>query len=649
MAYTNPQQWLDLLRRRPGTRFTDLGPAGQILDATGPFLNRQGANPRRDWRSMMAEGEARRQSAPGYGTPSAIRGASLPGARQPVGRSLSTAETVAQTLGRIPGSSVSGAGVRPMTGGPGGLSPEAQQAWQQQLANQETSTNPAGFIDKVGGFFNRPGMAELLLSAGGAMSQAASQPGSSFLGSLGAGTQAGVAQLNERRAQEAVRDRTAASAPLDADGRALLAERLVGMYGQDLTPEARNSLISMARLSQDGLDIVTERLSPTGKSDTTPTALVETEALSALAGEVAELEAIPVDQRTPEQAAELAAKSQRLTYMERATDTDDPVPPTPPAPSTVEKDLEFMARAQGFNSAADAQTAWKDQGLGDWMRIHMAQIKGTSQPDQYRGRTPSRGQIAAETRRIEQYDDWFLSGRGAQFEKNLDTFNEVMFDLDQRIAAQQLEGSSDWDNDGGSGFAQALRGAMVQRMPFMAAAQVAGDANTLDLVRAVVFQSLKETLGGQFAEREADNLVRAAYNPMLPPEVNRRRIQRLMTELRTTDHYMESMADYYQTTGELAFYTHRNAEEAWDLAVQTGDVVGLGSTIINPLEYGGLEGDSLQEAMDYDLQNLTPEQRSRLGLQLLGGTVSYQSDEQLQQELAPMAYQMLMAIRRMGR
>ena len=78
MAYTNPQQWLDLLRRRPGTRFTDLGPAGQILDATGPFLNRQGANPRRDWRSMMAEGEARRQSAPGYGTPSAIRGASLP-------------------------------------------------------------------------------------------------------------------------------------------------------------------------------------------------------------------------------------------------------------------------------------------------------------------------------------------------------------------------------------------------------------------------------------------------------------------------------------------------------------------------------------------------------------------------------------------
>ena len=143
MAYTNPQQWLDLLRRRPGTRFTDLGPAGQILDATGPFLNRQGANPRRDWRSMMAEGEARRQSAPGYGTPSAIRGASLPGARQPVGRSLSMAETVAQTLGRIPGASVSGAGVRPMTGGPGGLSPEAQQAWQQQLANQETSTNPA--------------------------------------------------------------------------------------------------------------------------------------------------------------------------------------------------------------------------------------------------------------------------------------------------------------------------------------------------------------------------------------------------------------------------------------------------------------------------------------------------------------------------
>ena len=35
MAYTNPQQWLDLLRRRPGTRVTDLGVGSNVLEATG--------------------------------------------------------------------------------------------------------------------------------------------------------------------------------------------------------------------------------------------------------------------------------------------------------------------------------------------------------------------------------------------------------------------------------------------------------------------------------------------------------------------------------------------------------------------------------------------------------------------------------------
>ena len=330
--------------------------------------------------------------------------------------------------------------------------------------------------------------------------------------------------------------------------------------------------------------------------------------------------------------------------MERATGTQDPVPPTPAAPSTVEKDLDFIAQAQGFTDAQAAQTDWKTNDRGDWIRIHMAQIRGQSQPTQYRGRTPSRGQIAAESRRIDQYDEWF-GGRGAQFEKNFDTFNEVLFDLDGRIANRQIEGSSDWDNDDGSGFYQAMKGALVSRMPFMGSALTPDDTNTLDLVRAVVFQSLKETLGGQFAEREATALVQAAYNPMLPPEVNRRRIRRLMTELRSTDHYMKSMGKYYERTGELAFYTHQNAEEAWDLAVETGEVQGLGSSVIDPLEYGGLGQEDLAEAMEFDLGNLTPAQRTSLAYKLSGGTPF----ANLEQTLDPLAYQMYEAIRRMGR
>ena len=69
MAYTSPRQWLDLLRRKPGARFTDLGPAGNVLDATGDFMQRNSANPGRDWRSILAEGEQRRQQSESYRTP----------------------------------------------------------------------------------------------------------------------------------------------------------------------------------------------------------------------------------------------------------------------------------------------------------------------------------------------------------------------------------------------------------------------------------------------------------------------------------------------------------------------------------------------------------------------------------------------------
>lgn len=187
MAYTNPQQWLDLLRRRPGTRMTDLGTAGNVLDATGDFLNRQGADPRRDWRSMMAEGEARRQQSAAYGTPSAIMGTTPPGAQRPV----NAAQSVANVLSGVPGSAVADPNEPVVNPG-------------------DVAQDPQGFFGKVGGFFRRPGTAELLLSTGGAMSQAASQPGASFLGSLGAGTQAGVAQLGQIRAQRLAEDKVRA-------------------------------------------------------------------------------------------------------------------------------------------------------------------------------------------------------------------------------------------------------------------------------------------------------------------------------------------------------------------------------------------------------------------------------------------------------
>ena len=108
-----------------------------------------------------------------------------------------------------------GYGVRPMTGGPGGLSPQAQLGWRDQLSpppdvksifqQQLAGTSPPSMppyapqlnrqapppAPKQPGFFGRPGVGAGMTTAGAGMMQAASQPGATFLGSLGQGLMLG--------------------------------------------------------------------------------------------------------------------------------------------------------------------------------------------------------------------------------------------------------------------------------------------------------------------------------------------------------------------------------------------------------------------------------------------------------------------------
>ena len=250
MAYTNPQQWLDLLRSRPGTRMTDLG--SNVLEATGPFLNRQSASPQSDWRSMMNEGDTRRQQSAAYGTPSAISGMN-PGTSQP---QTNIGQSVANLLQQVPGSKINDIGTSTGDG------------------TENQTQDPQGFLGQLGSYLSRENTPELLLAAGGAMSQAASQPGSSFLGSLGAGTAAGVAQRGQQRTLEAARaeaaaEQAAALAETDSEVESLarrqaIAGNLIADM-PDLTEEQREELMGYADSPQT-LKMLEELVNP-GKTD----------------------------------------------------------------------------------------------------------------------------------------------------------------------------------------------------------------------------------------------------------------------------------------------------------------------------------------------------------------------------------------------
>ena len=615
-AQRNPgQEWLDKLR--DGGRVVG---SPQLLEATGRFTERLGAP--RPPRSGMAPSQS-----------------DLPGSRPSLMSAISSLRPDPSDTGTDPRNPRSFSPNPLVRGGyeavPSPAELDAAQV-ESQVGSEGSERARSDVSDKtsgIGAYFGAPGMGTAMIGAGGAMMEAAGQSGANFGGSLGTGLKEFAAQRAKFGESEIARRKLTetAEARLAEDGREAAGwastVRSIGTQS-GVDPALLERYVEMAS-SQSGFDYVMRQIAPE---------LVEPPAETAVMRNLAEMQAA----RDKVQRLEAAGVPEGDPEMIRARQVVDDWENSPgvvrqgPAPTTETANLKEWREFVRLQQEADPDYVGTAAG-------YRAFLAGT--PSQYGDRTPTGAQIASEKTRVAAYDDYYaFDGGKARFGKNLDTFAEVMSDLDVRIAADgEYEDSTNWENDGNGGFYQAMKGALVQRMPFLGSALEAADTNTLDLVRAVVFQSLKETLGGQFAEREATALVQAAYNPMLPPAVNRRRIGRLMNELRSTDHYMESMADYYHREKELAFYTHENAEDMWDLAVQTGEIAGLGSAIINPLDYTNLSGDELETVMQGDLDNLTPRQRVALAFKVSGGGMASPN------QISPTASALLDLIRKMGR
>lgn len=72
-----------------------------------------------------------------------------------------------------------------------------------------------------------------------------------------------------------------------------------------------------------------------------------------------------------------------------------------------------------------------------------------------------------------------------------------------------------------------------------------------DTVESVIMQTLKETLGAQFTEREAKKLLETAYNPRLSEEENAKRLQRTIQQIKSMVQAKQDAAKYYERAGTL--------------------------------------------------------------------------------------------------
>ena len=78
--------------------------------------------------------------------------------------------------------------------------------------------------------------------------------------------------------------------------------------------------------------------------------------------------------------------------------------------------------------------------------------------------------------------------------------------------------------------------------------------NAQEMVQEVVQRNLKTILGAQFAQKEGEQLISRAYNPLLPPADNARRLNKLYQQMEVARQQRQAMADYFNEKYTLRGY-----------------------------------------------------------------------------------------------
>ena len=164
----------------------------------------------------------------------------------------------------------------------------------------------------------------------------------------------------------------------------------------------------------------------------------------------------------------------------------------------------------------------------------MAELEKSKQRAKSGGLLLTPGEKKLDEKFTTTAEKWLASG-SAQVDANL-------ANLDNKIARLY---SGD-ENVSGPGFAfipETLK-------PVLAP----GAVGFLDEISDITFQSLRETLGAQFTEKEANRLIRASFNQNLPEELNIPRLQRLSAKLKSIKQNKNNQIAYWMDNGTLKGY-----------------------------------------------------------------------------------------------
>jgi|688.fasta_scaffold27176_4 hypothetical protein len=148
-------------------------------------------------------------------------------------------------------------------------------------------------------------------------------------------------------------------------------------------------------------------------------------------------------------------------------------------------------------------------------------------PEAPKAAEPSAGIKAIDKVVAEDYGKWMMGGASAASSR-ITKLNNAIADLSTRT---DISGP--------------VEGFIVENMPTAASAFYPEAQNVKDVIESVVQEDLRSILGGQFAQLEAKELIKRAYNPRLSEKQNLARVQLLLAQIKNVTNLRQNLFDYF--------------------------------------------------------------------------------------------------------
>lgn len=142
-----------------------------------------------------------------------------------------------------------------------------------------------------------------------------------------------------------------------------------------------------------------------------------------------------------------------------------------------------------------------------------------------------------------EYVPFVLAGGFSNVEKNLNALN---------LVANELE-------KGSKNISGPVVG-IIKNIPIVGPLFAGNAIDAQETIAGVIQQSLRQILGGQFAEKEGEQLVSRAFNPSLDEKTNARRTKEVIKQIYAAGKAKEAAAKYYEENGTLSGYNGLDAK-----------------------------------------------------------------------------------------